>query len=269
MVSRNRIQTTTLLILIYARMKAYIINLRESIQRREYVKQMLTPYLDRMQIDFVEAFDGRKISESELAKIFNQRKAFSIYGRTLIGPEVGCTMSHRICQRKMIENSESAALIFEDDLVLPTRDIYDNLEEIYTFVSNSEKPVIVLLSGDYWFTSVKRIGVHTRIAKVREAVCSHAYFINKKAAEIILSLDIYHLADDWYSLKQEGISIFGAYPHFADQNRRDLNTEISDQYVGFIRKNLSLQVRIASYYRAIVKRLLVYVRHFEAKSFVR
>lgn len=246
----------------------YIINLKESYARRENIASVLNPYVYFLNLIFVDAFDGRNMQHEELEAIFQQNKAFKIYGRKLIGPEVGCTMSHRQCLSRLVDSQQEACLIFEDDLVLPVNDISSELTSIYRYTASASRPTIVLLSGDYWYTSKKTIQQSTRLAKVREAVCSHAYFINRSAAEIILSEKPYTLADDWYSIRNKGIMIYAAYPHLADQNRRDLDTEISEDYTGFIRRNLSLSDKIKSYVRAVIKRMLVYTNHFEPKSFL-
>lgn len=248
-------------------MKAYIISLPDSDSRRKHVLSQLSPYKAVLEIEVIDAFDGRNLTNDELSRIINQDKAKSIYGRSIIGPEIGCTLSHRRCLDAIIEKNDGAALILEDDLTMPPCKV-NELNIYHQFVMNNSKPTLLLLSGDYWYTTVKSINSGVRYANVREAVCSHAYICNQLAAKIIASNPSHYLADDWFSIKKMGVKVLAAYPHIADQNRRDLKTEISESYTGFIRRNLKYSAKLMSYYRAVVKRILLYIGHFESKSFV-
>lgn len=227
---------------------------------------LLEPYNDILDVHFIEAVDGRKFSKEEINQVWDQKGTYAIYGREMKPTEIGCTLSHRKCCKELCGSNEKIALILEDDLVLKSNGVKSALNTLYE-VLNTDEPMIILLSGDYWFTSKQRIGTIC-LATIREAVCSHAYLINRGAAEIVLSLSHKYLADDWYSLKKQGIRILGIYPHLADQNRQDFNTEVSLAYEGTIRKNLSFSNRLHSYYRAVVKRLLAYAGHIERKSFI-
>lgn len=248
-------------------MKTYIISLKDSEDRRKHVLRQLASYKNLLEIDVIDAYDGRNMSDQEMNRIIDQNAAIGIYGRKIIGPEIGCTLSHRRCLNAMLQNNDKAAIIFEDDLVLPS-DKDPEFVEYFEFVKSHPDPILLLLSGDYWYTTIRRINSRIKYAKVREAVCSHAYICNSKAAQLITSNPSHFLADDWYSIKKMGVRVLAAFPHIADQNRRDLKTEISEDYTGFIRRNLSLMKQIQSYYRAIVKRMLLYIGHFEAKSFI-
>lgn len=245
----------------------YIINLKDSIEKKEYITNLFAPYKNTFNLKLTEAVDGRNLSDAELRKIFNLEKAYQTYGRYLKGGEVGCALSHRKCCKEMIDSPEDIALVVEDDLVWQNVNVDKIAVEIKSFMSVGH-PVIVLLSGDYWFTRIKKLDCGLKLAHVREAVCTHAYMINRAAAKIILSTEKCYLADDWYSLTKSRIKLYGLYPHIADQNRRDLNTEISTAYTGLVRKELSLAKRMYSYYRGAIKHVLYYTGHFEYKNFI-
>lgn len=227
---------------------------------------LLAPYRDLLDVQFIDAVNGRAMSEDELDKVWDQTGTFEIYGRTMKPTEIGCALSHRKCYEKLLESREKIALVLEDDLVWTEKDLKPILSTLQEFL-NTEEPVIVLLSGDYWFANTKKVG-DVCLATVREAVCAHAYLINRNAAKILISLERKYIADDWYNLKKHGIKLYGIYPHIADQNRKDFNTEISPAYEGVIRRNLSFLAMMHSYYRAVVKRMLCYTGHFESKTFV-
>ena len=75
-------------------MKVYIINLKRCPERKVYMNQILSQYTF-LDIEFIEAVDGSLLTKKEL--LFNQDKAFRIYGRTLSDGEIGCTLSHQLC----------------------------------------------------------------------------------------------------------------------------------------------------------------------------
>ena len=239
-------------------MRTYIINLKESTVRKKYMEDLLAPLANYLDWEFIEAFDGRNLDKNDIERIFNQDKAFSTYGRYLKGGEIGCTISHRICYESIINNNEPYALILEDDLVWNRDDIVDVIS-IAEKILKHNKPIALLLSGDYWYYSKKSITDIYSIASVREAVCTQAYFINISAARCLLQKEKYYLADDWYGISKSGVKLYAMYPHVADQNRREFQTEISMEYAGVNRKNMSLFKMIHSYYRACVKYILLFI----------
>ena len=180
--------------------------------------------------------------------------------------EIGCALSHRKCCELLLESGDDVCLIVEDDLVWQDSDV-KNIILTSEKILQTDKARIILLSGDYWFTR-KREVENICLATIREAVCTQAYLINREAAKKVVSADRKYLADDWFNLKKQGIELYGIYPHIADQNRRDFNTIISTSYEGTIRKNLSFINMMHSYYRAIVKRVLLYIGNFERKKFI-
>lgn len=247
-------------------MKAYIINLKRSVDRKVYMATLLEPYKDLFEVEFVEAVDGRAFFDAQIDKIWDQRGTYGVYGRYMNRPEIGCALSHRKCCEKLLESDDDVCLILEDDLVWQSADVENIIYTSKNFLLTN-KACIILLSGDYWFTSKKQVdGIC--LATIREAVCAQAYLINREAAKMIVRTDRKYLADDWFNLKKQGIEIYGVYPHIADQNRLDFTTVISSDYAGTIRKNLSFIDMIYSYYRAVIKRLLSYMGHIERKKFI-
>lgn len=246
----------------------YVINLKDSTRRKAYMEDVLSPCSDFLKIQYVEAVDGRKYSKEQLWAIWRQKEAFKEYGRYMIDVEIGCALSHRKCCELLLQTKEEVALILEDDLVWQDADV----KGIVTAAAQTMKsytPMVILLSGDYWFTTKREVGKSGLcLANVREAVCTQAYLVNRAAAQLMVSAERKFLADDWFNIKKQGIRLYGCYPHIADQNRRDFATEISEDYAGVKRENMSFGHRLYSYYRAIVKRILVHTGHFESKHFL-
>ena len=247
-------------------MNTYIINLKESTERKRYMESLLKPYEDFLNMHFIEAVNGKNFSEEQIKTIWNQTGTFQIYGRFMRNTEIGCALSHRKCCEELLESDEKVALVVEDDLVWQEANVKKVLSVVEKFLY-TEKPAIVLLSGDYWFIQKTKFESIV-LATVCEAVCTQAYLINKNAAKKIVAMERKYLADDWYHIRKQGIDLYGVYPHIADQNRKDFQTIISTTYEGTIRKNLSLGNRVHSYYRAIVKRILANTGHKERKNFL-
>lgn len=247
-------------------MKAYIINLEKSVDRRAYMETLLKPYKDFLDIQFVKAVDGRALTDAQVGEMWNQAGSYDVYGRYMNQPEIGCALSHRKCCEKLLKSGDDVCLIVEDDLVWQDSDVR-NVILTSEKLLQTDNARIILLSGDYWFTRKREVGTIC-LATIREAVCAQAYLINREAAKKVVNTDRKYLADDWFNFKKQGIELYGIYPHIADQNRRDFKTVISASYEGTIRKNLSFMNMMHSYYRAIIKRMLSYIGNIERKKFV-
>ena len=248
-------------------MKTFVINLKDASERKRYMESVLHPYAHFLDIEFIEAVDGRKFTDEDINKLWDEKATYKTYGRTMGGGEIGCALSHRKCYEALLKTEEEMALIVEDDLMWRTTDIEEVIRKATPFLQ-TEQATIVLLSGDYWFTSKQKIkGSPWELARIREAVCTQAYIVNRHAAQRMLAMRHQFLADDWFHIKKQGIKLLGIYPHIADQNRKDFQGGVTATYAGTIRKNLSFVKRLHSYYRAIVKRMLVYTGHFEYHDF--
>ncbi len=229
------------------------------------MENLLIPYNDFLDVHFVEAVDGRQLSDEQLSKIWNQEATYKNYGRYMKGGEIGVSLSNRKCYGEIIKNNDEMALVFEDDVAF--RD--DVLRKILPLLANvlrTEKPTVVLLSGSYWFTSFKKIsGTNYQLASVFEAMGAMSYLINQSAARKMLSVEKKYLADDWYNWKQNGIKVYALRPHIAGD--MDLfGSVIAAGSEGWKRENLSFKNKIRAYYRGIIRRYLGSTGHWEARK---
>lgn len=46
-------------------MKTYIINLKKSLKRKSYMEELLRSYQDFLDVHFIEAIDGKKMSKEQ------------------------------------------------------------------------------------------------------------------------------------------------------------------------------------------------------------
>lgn len=245
-------------------MKTYIINLKKSLKRKSYMEELLRSYQDFLDVHFIEAIDGKKMSKEQQSDLWNQKATYKTYGRYMKSGGIGCALSHRKCYEEILKQQDDMALILEDDISF--QDV--NVKNIIISVQNvlqTKKPVVLLLSGDYWYTRKKWVlNKDFQLASVHEAMGAIAYIVNRSAAQKMLSLQKRYLADDWYNIKKTGIKLYALFPHFVDC--ADLGTEVSNNgYVGTIRNNLSCPVMLHSYYRAVIRQILGRIRHFEKR----
>lgn len=198
------------------KIKTYIINLKESVDRRESVLAETAKY-PFMDVELVEAVDGRKLKPEELQSRFNSKKFINCYYHTPRGGEIGCTLSHRECYRKLLESDEEFALILEDDVkFLYPEDVESTLKDILnSYSSNNPYFITLAMHIGYYPKKCRKLGKYT-FYKIYNAYGTCAYLINRKVAKCLLSISIpYTLADDFPFMGQRGIWLDSIYPTFA------------------------------------------------------
>lgn len=224
------------------------------------MEDLLSRY-DFLKLEFIAAIDGRIMSQEEISSKFDIDEAYRRYGRRLNGGEIGCTLSHFKCYEKIMDSSESVALILEDDISIMRNLSKLDLSRIDKILSTDE-PCILFLSGDYWYWN------KGAITNVFSAVGSYAYFINKPAAYKISQAISRpsNVADDWHAYKRLGIKLRAVYPYAIDANIIDLPSEINQEYWGYHRNKISIKYFISSCIIGLVKKLLICLGHFESKK---
>ncbi|WP_353416946.1 glycosyltransferase family 25 protein [Enterobacter hormaechei] len=171
------------------RMRTFIVNLKHSLERRAKMECQLSEL--NIAYEFIEAVDGRKMTETELRNVTRETNYAFLPG------EVGCALSHQKIYKRIIDENIDAALILEDDVVLNS-----DLREILNNVTLSKtKPEILLLSrvNKYYKKPFKHIFGSYNIHKTQHATTTHAYIINQKAARSLLDnlYPVWMVADKW------------------------------------------------------------------------
>ena len=245
-------------------LSTYIINLEKDIERKNYVSRVLSPYVENLlRVKWIKAVEGKKLTEKELDSVFDRSLAFKRYGRYLNLGEIGCVLSHFKCYKALIESSDEYALVLEDDITILKKLYWTN--EMHETLQ-TEEPVILFLSGDYWFTKIIKKG-DINIASVYDAVGSYAYVINRAAAQLILKKNTKtsFVSDNWSLYRNQGVTLKAIYPYMIDANIEDFVSSVRQEYWGEIRKNMSLAFVVKSYVNALVKRYLLSKGHFVSK----
>lgn len=197
--------------------KTYVINLKDAVDRRQNVLAELSK-LPFMNYELVEAVDGRSLSKEDAEHLFDRKRFSWRFGREAMPGEIGCTLSHRECYRKLLSSEEEFALILEDDVRFLAKE--KQVEELIGTIAGQmpSKPCIVTLTRHrfYYSWGEHLVGGEYSLCRVREAWGTCAYLVNRKAAAVLLKIrKPYFVADDYVLMNNKGIRVEGIFPMLA------------------------------------------------------
>lgn len=226
------------------------------------MKELLAP-IKFLDAEFIDAVDGRKLSEQQRNEQFDYKTCENLIGRKLNAGEVGCTLSHRKVYEHFIEAGDPYALVLEDDITF-----IRNFNEItnYNLIKELDvpDPIVLMLSGDFWYWR------RNHIVSVYDCVGAYAYFINQASAKLILSTPACCVADRWSIYKNKGLKIRAILPYMIDANlNMDMLSSDVKQDSWTIKRNKMSKKALFSYYiSGLIKRMLKLTGHFENKILV-
>ncbi|BDY13169.1 glycosyltransferase family 25 protein [Hydrogenimonas cancrithermarum] len=170
----------------------FVINLEEEQKKRKRIEEMLERL--GLQYSIVKAVDGRKLTESDLKKVYSPYRSIKIFRRELSRGEVGCTLSHLSIYRLMEKEGFEKAVILEDDAVVcedfPI--ILQHLEEVpghcecllLGYEADIKKELFTYTS--LW--GARRLFGKYRLKRfVKVALGAYGYMITKRGAQKILA----------------------------------------------------------------------------------
>lgn len=252
------------------KIKSYVINLKDSTDRRERVMVELSKY-PFMNYELVEAVDGRKMSQEDIDRQFDCRRFLLRTGRKVLPGEVGCTLSHRECYRKLLSSGDDIALILEDDVSFFSGE--KEVEELLGTLAGRMigKPCVITLTRHryYYPWGEHSIGDYS-LCRVREAWGTCAYLINRKAAAVLLNIGKpYFVADDFLIMNKKHIRVEGVFPMLAigASEMYELPSLICEDW-GAVRLEGVLQYfSILKYFSGKCKRLLCKMKILRKRSY--
>lgn len=211
------------------KLKTYVINLKESVDRKERVLAETKKY-PCMNLEFVEAVNGRHLPEEEINRQFDSRRFLHRHGREILRGEIGCTLSHRECYRRLLESEENIALILEDDVCFIDPDMVEPLLNGISEKMSRNIPCVISLTRHllYYKNRKERLGNYSLFG-MREGWGTCAYLINKEAARKLLSISKpYYVADDFLLMNKMKIDVKVIYPLLAigASEMKQINSEI-------------------------------------------
>ena len=248
-------------------MKVFIINLKESTDRRQYMIEEMKK--TNLQYEFFDAVNGKDIKNRE--DVYDHDSAVTNVGSPLNLCEIGCCMSHLLIYKKMIDENIERALILEDDIIISEK-IDEIIKEILEF--SLQNSVILLGQSS---KKLKRKIYKTKLdsiytmSKIFNSACgTYGYIIDNKAAEKLYDFNypVKYAADMWHIFWQF-INIYIVEPYLIDYKRDSCSvidsyskrtydlkkTNLSIFYI-FFRKSISLYKRIFWFLRDCIYRVL-------------
>lgn len=243
------------------RIKTYVINLKDAVDRRKAVLEELSlyPFMDP---EIVDAVDGRKMSESEKQACFDIKRFLYKQRHYPLPGEIGCTLSHRECYRRLLDSQEEFALIVEDDVRFLAKS--ETMESILKGIVGKMpyKPYVMTLSRHmiYYPKSECQAGQYS-LCRVYHAWGTCAYLINRKGAKVLLGIGKpYYVADNYQEMGRLGIRVDGIYPMLAIGKSEigDISSSICEDkswYVGKLPFYFKICVYFFGKYRGLLLRL--------------
>ncbi len=210
----------------------FVVNLATATKRRAAMQSLL----DQRDITptWIEAVDGRIMSDAVLSRHFNAARAELAYG-PMAQAEIGTTLSHIGIYRQMVEQGIDCAVILEDDVLL-AKDFGDLLQADGTHglagVFSKQDAVMVQL------THVPRGYRHGAIRlDSREIVRPHGgvwltsgYFITLAAARNMFEAlyPVWMVADHWRYFEREGLlALYALTPNAVWESPLSLVSDIA------------------------------------------
>ena len=213
----------------------WIISLPRSVERRaimaDHMNSLEFPY------EFVDAVDGSKLSEEELAALYSREEAIRLLGRPLTHGEIGCALSHLALCRRLIDAGLEEAIILEDDVrvdpalreVMERRRLLpEGWDLIHLHLGNPGRSPLVSIWGK------RSLGRSYRSVRFTTPVDgAYAFLLRRRAAEKILKHGYpVRLAADHYTggdrRSNLRLSIYGIDPPVAAV--RDLESTMPEAY---------------------------------------
>jgi glycosyl transferase, family 25 len=181
-------------------MLTYCINLKSSPDRRTFMQQQFDAL--QLNVNWINAINGRQLPSDQLEALCDRKKQLIHSGKRLSAGEIGCALSHQIAYQKLLDSSEHACMILEDDIDLAQAQL-NVLEQCFnSTIMQQEKPCMILLFPIKQFYNQGIIklnnGSHQLVRSFR-GLGAHSYIINRAGAKFLLALNkkIQHVADPW------------------------------------------------------------------------
>ncbi|PKH23586.1 hypothetical protein CIG19_09140 [Enterobacterales bacterium CwR94] len=178
-------------------MRTFIINLPESISRRERMIKHCKEI--NIEPEFIEAILGRAFSIEEV-----KRKSRALTEVRTPG-EFGCALSHISIYKKMVDEKISVALILEDDVSLNenARDVLDMIENKIS----SDEIILLNSAKQYLNRPIHKMNGYTTYPII-EADLTCSYVITLAAAESMLKFlyPVWLAADRWPFFRENNVA---------------------------------------------------------------
>lgn len=208
-------------------MKFFIINLEKDIEKKEKISSLCESL--GLDYEIIQAVYGKELSGDEIVKnTYPEEEQLKRFKRKLTLGEIGCSMSHRYCYQRIINDGLDEAVVLEDDAIfdgellkfLKYKNEFPNDLELllighYMQVYNDdgfriESPYSLRFNQDIGSWKIKRL--------VGGGNGTHGYYINKKGAQKLF--DVMHkisLPSDHYTSRCNYVNMYALFPSIINQ----------------------------------------------------
>lgn len=235
-------------------MKTFVINLERAKDRRQHMDNILSS-IDVMEVEYISAVDGKELTDKEAQQLFDTELSYKRYGRHLSLAEISCSLSHHKCYKEIVRRNLECALVLEDDIsIIGDINVLADAEKVLS----TSQPMVLFLSGDYWYYNRISFNETSDVVSVFDAIGAYAYVINNAAARLMLNKNPRPscVADHWAFYRSQGIKMKAICPYVVDANIEGLESTIEQRKFGEIRSNMSVAMRLRAYWLGFRKRLL-------------
>ena len=204
-------------------MHILVINLEKNKERMAFMDRQLKAF--DLDYERIPAVYGAALTKDERKKCFARFHSFLAMGVKLNDGEIGCSLSHLLCCRRILSEGWDGALILEDDAALEPG--FDRTADSIRSVRAKGRPQVFILScigGSHIQNdtpSVERIG---------GAMGTEGYWISREAAEIIVRANdpVVTVADKWNRwVGRYGLELYRVWPTTVWQDNATFGTEIN------------------------------------------
>jgi len=177
-------------------MRTFIINLKESTDRRAYMIDEMKK--TGLEYEFFDAVNGKDIPNID--EIYAKEISFKKIRKILTYGEIGCAMSHLLIYKKMIDENIEQALILEDDIIVSS-----DFKRICNELLKIKKKNYIILLGQSDTQVLKKIyreaiAPKYALAKIFDSgYGAYGYIIDNAAARVMYSINypILYESDRW------------------------------------------------------------------------
>ena len=208
--------------------KIYIVNLKHDIERKKNIineieKQNIKNY------EIIEAVAGNELNEFELdTHTFKNKKNINPWNSKMSPSQIGCALSHIKIYKKFIDTEFKLALILEDDAIF-LKNFKTTIKNLIIKNFKYRRQIMLLSEIKEFYPKAIDFKDDYEIVDVANAFFTHAYVINREAAQEIIKFNypIKTVADNFVFFKIYcGVKITGLNPFLLKQDTINFKTSI-------------------------------------------
>jgi len=208
--------------------KVYVINLKRDTKRLENIKNELKKQ-NIYNFEIIQGIDGKKIKNYQLNNLISKNNKFiNPQNTNMNASEICCSLSHIKVYKKFLKTNYNYALIIEDDAIF-IRNFTEDLQELIIKNFKYDKQIFFLSELWEFFKNPIDKSKNFEVVNVANVVFGHSYFINKNAANALISFNypVKTMPDNFMVFKIYcGIKLTGLNPHLTKQNRKQFKSNI-------------------------------------------